>query len=55
MKLQTTECNDAAKSLFYKQGWQILNYIHKSVFVGVKVGVYMFTKNVKKSRQALAA
>ena len=55
VRLQTTECHDAAKSLFYKRGFQILNYIHKPMFAGVKVGVYMFTRNVKPSRQSLNA
>lgn len=55
LRMQTTECNDAAKSLFYKHGFQILNYIHRPMFAGVKVGIYMFTKNMKPSRQALNA
>ncbi|XP_037077920.1 uncharacterized protein LOC119098975 [Pollicipes pollicipes] len=55
VRLQTTECNDAAKSMFYNRGFQILNYIHKPMFAGVRVGVYMFTKNVKPSRQSLEA
>lgn len=55
LRLQTTECHDAAKSLYYKHGFQILNYAHKSLFAGVKVGVYQFTMKVKGGRQALAA